>query len=187
MNTRVVAVLLVALLISAGATFLVFRVMGNRSAQNSRPATTDVVMAVRPLEIGTLVKDTDLTVGPWVGQVPAGMVTKKEAALNRGVVAPIYQGEALMESRLAVAGAGGGLAATIPPGMRAVAVRVNDIVGVAGFVVPGMRVDVLISGARPDLNRRMAPRSRPCFRTFKCFRRVRIIKRMQRANRCRFR
>jgi pilus assembly protein CpaB len=77
------------------------------------------------------------------------MVTKKEAVINRGVIAPIYQGEALMESRLAVAGAGGGLAATIPPGMRAVAVRVNDIVGVAGFVVPGMRVDVLISGVPP--------------------------------------
>jgi pilus assembly protein CpaB len=149
MNSRLVAVLLVALVISAGATALVFRVVGSRSAQDARPATTEVVMAARPLEIGTLVKDIDLTVGPWVGQVPAGMVTKKEAALNRGVIAPIYQGEALMESRLAVAGAGGGLAATIPPGMRAVAVRVNDIVGVAGFVVPGMRVDVLISGAPP--------------------------------------
>jgi pilus assembly protein CpaB len=64
-------------------------------------------------------------------------------------MAPIYAGEALMESRLAPAGAGGGLAATIPPGMRAVAVRVNDIVGVAGFVVPGMRVDILISGIPP--------------------------------------
>lgn len=51
-----------------------------------------------------------------------------------------------MDSRLAIAGAGGGLAATIPPGMRAVAVKVNDIVGVAGFVVPGMRVDVVITG-----------------------------------------
>jgi pilus assembly protein CpaB len=54
-----------------------------------------------------------------------------------------------MENRLAAPGAGGGLAATIPPGMRAVAVRVNDIVGVAGFAVPGMRVDILISGVPP--------------------------------------
>ncbi len=54
-----------------------------------------------------------------------------------------------MENRLAPKGAGGGLAAMIPSGMRAVAVRVNDVVGVAGFVVPGMRVDILISGNPP--------------------------------------
>ena len=58
----------------------------------------------------------------------------------------LYRGEPIIESRLAAVGAGGGLAATIPSGMRACAVRVNEVVGVAGFVVPGMRVDVIISG-----------------------------------------
>ena len=148
MNSRVTAILLLALVISGGATLLVYRVI-RKAAQNPAQPTTEVVMAARPLEIGTLVKDTDLTVGPWTGATPAGMITRKEVVLGRGVVAPIYQGEPLMESRLAAAGAGGGLAATIPPGMRAVAVRVNEIVGVAGFAVPGMRVDVLISGVPP--------------------------------------
>jgi pilus assembly protein CpaB len=148
MNSRVTAILLLALVISGGATFVVYRVM-RRAAQNPAAQTTQVVMAARPLEIGTLVKDTDLTVGPWAGTLPAGMIVSKESVLGRGVVAPIYQGEPLMESRLAAVGAGGGLAATIPPGMRAVAVRVNEIVGVAGFVVPGLRVDVLISGVPP--------------------------------------
>jgi pilus assembly protein CpaB len=78
------------------------------------------------------------------------MANKKDEVLSRGVVATIYQGEPIMESRLAPTGAGAGLAATIPPGMRAVAVRVNDIVGVAGFVLPGMRVDVLIAGMPPN-------------------------------------
>src|SRR5262249_39189300 len=55
----------------------------------------------------------------------------------------------IIESRLAPKGAGGGLAAMIPKGMRAVAIHVNEVVGVAGFVVPGMRVDVLISGNKP--------------------------------------
>ena len=64
-------------------------------------------------------------------------------------MAGIYEGEPILESRLAVKGAGAGLAATIPPGMRAVAVRVNDVVGVAGFVVPGQRVDVLVLGTPP--------------------------------------
>jgi pilus assembly protein CpaB len=107
-------------------------------------------MAARDLEIGTLIKDADLTMGPWTGALPKGLVTKKESLYDRGVIAPIYQGEPVMESRLAAPGAGGGLAATIPPGMRAVAVRVDDIVGVAGFVVPGMRVDILISGQPPN-------------------------------------
>jgi pilus assembly protein CpaB len=108
------------------------------------------VRAARSLDIGTLLRDSDLTTGPWVGPVPTGMATKKDALLGRGVVATIYEGEPLMESRLAASGAGAGLAATIPPGMRAVAVRVNDIVGVAGFVQPGMRVDVLIAGMAPN-------------------------------------
>lgn len=149
MNQRVSGILVVALLVSGMATYLVYRIVNGRASQPPPPPTTQVVMAARPLPIGTLIKVEDLRMGPWVGTLPAGMMTKQEPLVNRGVVAPIYEGEPVLESRLAPAGAGAGLAATIPPGMRAVAVRVNDIVGVAGFVVPGMRVDVLISGIPP--------------------------------------
>ncbi len=148
MNSRVTGILLLALLISGGATYLVYRVVAARAGQ-SPAATAQVVMAARQLDIGTLVKDTDLTMGPWVGSIPVGMVTKKETILGRGVIAPIYAGEAIMENRLAPMGAGAGLAATIPTGKRAVAVKVNEIVGISGFAVPGMRVDVLISGNPP--------------------------------------
>jgi pilus assembly protein CpaB len=81
--------------------------------------------------------------------VPQGILLKKEDAVGRGVISTIYEGEPVLDSRLAGVGGGAGLAATIPPGMRAVAVRVNDVVGVAGFVVPGMKVDILISGIPP--------------------------------------
>jgi pilus assembly protein CpaB len=77
-------------------------------------------------------------------------------AAGRGVMAQIYAEEPVLETRLAAKGAGGGLAAMIPNGMRAVAVRVNEVVGVAGFVVPGMRVDILISGSVPGASARVA-------------------------------
>lgn len=149
MSSRVTAILIIALLISGGATYLVYRVLAVRTAQGAAGTTTPVVMAAHDLTIGTLLKDVDLKVAPWAGSVPKGMILKKEAAIGRGVIAQVWDGQPLLENNLAAEGAGAGLAATIPPGMRAVAVRVNDIVGVAGFVVPGMRVDVLISGMPP--------------------------------------
>jgi pilus assembly protein CpaB len=148
MNSRVTAILVIALLLSGSVTYLVYRVMAKKAASPA-VASTPVVVAATNLAIGTIIKDGDLKTSAWSGAVPKGSVTTKESIIGRGVIAPIYEGELIMDSRLAAVGAGGGLAATIPPGMRAVAVRVNDIVGVAGFVVPGMNVDVLISGIPP--------------------------------------
>ncbi len=68
------------------------------------------------------------------------------------MIADISQGEPILESHLAPAGSGGGLAATIPQGMRALAVKVDDVVGVSGFATPGMHVDVLGSGVPPGGN-----------------------------------
>jgi len=97
-----------------------------------------------------MIKDTDLKAGDWSGTVPPGSILKKEDAVGRGVISAMYEGEPVLETRLAPKGAGAGLPSMIPPGMRAVAVHVNEVVGVAGFVVPGMRVDVLISGNPPN-------------------------------------
>jgi pilus assembly protein CpaB len=99
-----------------------------------------------------IIKDSDVKEVPWTGALPANAVMKREDVIGRGVTTTMYDGEPIMENRLAPKGAGGGLAAMIPSGMRAVAVRVNDVVGVAGFVVSGMRVDVLISGNPPGPN-----------------------------------
>jgi pilus assembly protein CpaB len=109
-----------------------------------------IVLSTRDIEIGTVLKEEDVKLSEWPGTVPTGSVTKTQDIVGRGVTAPIFAKEPIIESRLAAKGAGGGLAAMIPPGMRAVPVRVNEVVGVAGFVVPGMRIDVLISGNRPN-------------------------------------
>jgi pilus assembly protein CpaB len=113
-------------------------------------ATTRLVAAATDIKIGTVLSDKDLTTIQIVGSAPQGAILKEEDAVGRGVIANVYQGETILESRLAPKGSGGGLAATIRPGMRAIAVKVDQVVGVAGFVLPGMRVDVLISGIPPD-------------------------------------
>ena len=149
MSQRVLTILLTALLIAAGASYMVFRLVRTRISSAAGPTTSEVIVAAHKIELGALVKDIDLRTGPWVGPVPQGVLLKKEDAVGRGVISTIYEGEPVLDSRLAGVGGGAGLAATIPPGMRAVAVRVNDVVGVAGFVVPGMKVDILISGVPP--------------------------------------
>ncbi len=149
MNRKVSQILLIAFLIAAFSSYLVYRLVGKQMHSPQQPLTTRIVVASHDLEIGSVIKDVDLSTAEWVGPLPKAAMTKKEAILGRGVVSSLYQGEPIVETRLAASGAGGGMAATIPPGMRACAVRVNEVVGVAGFVVPGMRVDVIISGIEP--------------------------------------
>src|SRR5678816_3301827 len=91
---------------------LVYRVLVAR-AQAPGAVTATVVAAARELSLGTVLKDSDLKMSPWSGAVPKGVVTKKEAVVGRGVIAAIYEGEAIMDSRLAAPGGGGGLAPTI--------------------------------------------------------------------------
>lgn len=141
-------VLISALAISLGASFLVYRITAAQQPAPVRPLA-HLVVAARDLGIGTIVRESDLKMSDWVGTMPKGSSVKSVVLLNRGVVSTIYENEPVTESRLAVAGSGGGLAATIPTGMRACAVKVNEVVGVAGFVIPGMRVDVLITGTPP--------------------------------------
>lgn len=152
MNQRFLSVLIFAFVVAAGASFMLYRLMAGRVTTEAAPATVKVVLAARNLELGTVIRDADLKLGDWAGTKPAGSLNKREDLVGRGVISPIYANEPILDSRLAPKGAGGGLAATIPKGMRAVAVRVNEVVGVAGFVTPGMRVDVLISGTPPNSN-----------------------------------
>lgn len=150
MNQRVIAVLIFALIVASGATLLFYRVFASRLSAPPKQAAIKVVVAAQKLEVGTLIKDSDLVLADWGAALPPEALQKKEELVGRGVIEPIYQGEPVLKNRLAAVGAGAGLAAIIPTGYRAVAVRVNDVIGVAGFVLPGMHVDVLISGNPPD-------------------------------------
>jgi pilus assembly protein CpaB len=140
-----------ALVIAGAASALLYRVISSQLAAN-KTVTSQVVVAARNLASGELIKDGDVRMADFAGTPPPGTLLTTDKAINRGVVDPIFMGEAVVESRLAAPGAGAGLAATIPQGMRAVAVRVNDIVGVAGFVNPGSHVDILIAGNPPGGN-----------------------------------
>jgi pilus assembly protein CpaB len=146
MNRRLTSILLSAFLVAAVCSFLVYRLVVNRLAAVAPAKTVGVVAASDDIKLGT---DKDLTTVQMAGTLPKGAILTKKDAIGRGVISELHQGEPILDSRLAPLGMGGGLAATIPEGMRAAAVKVDDVVGVAGFVTPGMRVDVLISGTPP--------------------------------------
>jgi pilus assembly protein CpaB len=148
MNRRLLNILLIAFVIAAACSYIVFRLVGNRLS-GTRQTTTHVLAAATDIKLGTVLRDADLTTIEIAGTLPKGVILKKENAIGRGVISNLYLGEPILENRLAAPGSGGGLAATIPQGMRATAVKVNEVVGVAGFVTPGMRVDVLITGNPP--------------------------------------
>ena len=150
MNRRLLIILLSALVIALISTYVVVRMVGARINVAKPQATTSVVAAAKDLKIGMILAPADLTSVQVVGQVPQGAILDRKNAIGRGVVANIYSGEAILDSRLAPLGSGGGLAATIKEGMRACAIKVDEVVGVAGFVTPGMRVDVLVSGVPPN-------------------------------------
>lgn len=149
MNRRMTTILVVAGLIAGICALLVWRVMGTKLAASKQTMTTKVVAATADLKLGTVIAANNLTTIEIAGSAPNGAILDPKDAIGRGVVSQIYQGEPVLDSRLAPKGTGGGLAATIPDGMRACAVKVDEVVGVAGFATPGMRVDVLASGLPP--------------------------------------
>jgi pilus assembly protein CpaB len=149
---RLVFVVLFALVVSGAASAVLYRLISAQLAANKVAESTKVVVATHNLSGGDLIKDVDVRIADWNGPVPPGTITKVEDALNRGVIEPIYQGEPLVENRVSKPGAGAGLASMIPSGMRAVAIRVNDVVAVSGFAAAGSHVDVLIAGNPPGGN-----------------------------------
>lgn len=150
MKKRLIGVLAFALAVSAGAAFVLYQLIASKITVGAaaKPATTKVLVAARDLELGALIQERDVIPQDYL-TVPAGAILKKEDIVGRGVISPVHQDSAFYEASLAPKGAGAGFASTIPQGMRAFAVHVNEVVGVAGFAVAGMRVDVLVTGSPP--------------------------------------
>jgi pilus assembly protein CpaB len=141
------------------ASFAVYGAIQRIPVREVEVASVHAVVAATSLPIGTMVTSDHVRLVPWPSrnQVP-GAFSSTEQVVNRGVIQPIAENEPLTESKLAPTGAGAGLPPTIPAGMRAISVKVNEVIGVAGFVVPGSRVDVLVtvdetSGSRNSLSR----------------------------------
>ncbi|MGH9583197.1 MAG: Flp pilus assembly protein CpaB [Bryobacteraceae bacterium] len=150
MNRRLLGVFAFALLVAGATSFLVYRLLlAHVAAPVRTPAPNRLLVAAHDLQVGALIRDSDVREISWPGPVPSQAVTDRQQVVGRGVIEPVYQDEPFFAGSLAPKGAGAGLASTIPIGMRAVALRVDDVVGLAGFVLPGMVVDVLVSGNPP--------------------------------------
>jgi pilus assembly protein CpaB len=149
MNRRLLSVFAFALLVSAAASAGLYRLISTKMTASAKTPGVKVMVSARQMDPGNMIKDADVREADWSGVIPKGAVLNKQDIVGRGVISTVFEGEPIVETRLAAKGAGAGFAASIPPGMRAVAVHVNEVAGVAGFVVPGMRVDVLITGNPP--------------------------------------
>lgn len=146
-RTRLLFIGILALALGGLLSTVVYRTLQARTTPPTRPGT-DVVIAANDIPVGAKIEDKDVRVVNFASEnLPAGIFHSKTKLLGRGAILPITRGEFVLTNKVAAENAGSGMPAMIPKGMRAVSVRVNDVVSVAGFVVPGTRVDVLLTGA----------------------------------------
>lgn len=153
MDRRFLTVLGVSLVFALVVSSVFYQMTARSSSAKKVEATDqkDVVVATRPLGVGWMIKPADVKIDKVPTEAfPKGAFNKVEDVLDRPVISNVLLDEPILEGRLAAKGSGLGLAPTIPVGMRAVTVRVNDVAGVAGFVLPGMKVDVLVTGHPPN-------------------------------------
>lgn len=136
---RLLLALFVALSVSAVFTYIV-----GKKVLNKNKKTNKYVVANKPLDAGEMLKPASLEMVDWPESVPLpGGFQKAEALNGRIVLYPLAKGEPIIERQLAAPGSGAGLGAKIPEGMRAISLKSDDVVGVAGFLLPGTHVDVL--------------------------------------------
>lgn len=151
MDRRFLTVLGVSLVFALVVSSIFYQMTSRSSTK--RTETTDmrdIVITTRPLSVGALVKPADVKLSKVPAEAfPKGAYSKVEEVLDRGVISNMLLEEPILDGRLAAKGSGLGLATEIPVGMRAVTVRVNDVANVAGFVLPNMHVDVLVTGRPP--------------------------------------
>ena len=144
-RNRTLLVLLVAVGLASLATYGVFRTIRNIPVREVEVATSYVVVAGENLPLGTRIVKEQVKVVGWPAATPVqGSFASVDEIVGRGLIQPVLANEPLTESKLAPKEAGAGLSPSIPAGMRALSVKVNDVIGVAGFTVPGARVDVVV-------------------------------------------
>ena len=149
---RTLIVLLVSVAAAALASFTVYRVIQTMPVRTVEIGTEPVVVATEMIPVGTMLSTDHLKVVAWPKRTPMpGAFHDPKELVNRGVIATILPNEPVTASKVAQAGIGAGLPPVIPAGMRAMSVKVNEVIGVAGFVLPGTRVDVLVT-VRDDGN-----------------------------------
>ena len=145
-RTRMLVLALVALGLSAVVTYLIYRELNSRMV-TEEAVVNQLVIASQELGVGVPIEPQHLKIIDWPGDPLEGSYSVTDELIGRGVLFPIQKNEPLLDAKLTAPGSGAGLAATIPEGKRALSVRVDDVVGVAGFVLPGTRVDIILSGS----------------------------------------
>jgi pilus assembly protein CpaB len=150
MNRRRLLIGLVAAVVLAvlASTFVYRQIRQAPVVKQQQVPATQIVVAGAPLKLGTRLGAHDVRLVPWPGNEPVpGMFTRVQDVVGRALITNVVQNEPILASKLAPREAGAGLPATIPEGMRAVSVAVNQVIGVAGFVQPGTMVDVIAVGS----------------------------------------
>ncbi len=145
-RTRLLLIGFFALALGAIVSYAVYRTLQTRTGADAAPGV-EVVVAANDIPVGSKVADGDVKLVRFpVAVLPSNIFHLKTSVVGRGAILPIARGEFFLPNKLAGENAGSGMQSLIPPGMRAVSVRVNEVIGVAGFVMPGTRVDVLLTG-----------------------------------------
>ena len=148
MRNRIFAVLAIAILAGGGLAYGTYNLMQNQPVKTVTTPTQAVVVAAADLSLGAELRKEDLQVLSFpAGQAPEGTFAKPQDILGRGLIVSVVKNEPILDAKLAPKEAGAGLPPVIPEGMRAVSVRVNEVVGVAGYVLPGTRVDVVATAS----------------------------------------
>jgi pilus assembly protein CpaB len=148
-RSRHLVVLSVAVVTATIASFAVYRAMLQRPARAEGLPNQSVVVARHAMAIGTAITEQDVKVVSWPGDSPVpGAIGNVKDVIGRGLLTTVLENDPITTNRIAASGAG--LAPAIPPGMRAMSVKVNDVIGVAGFVVPKSRVDVVVTIRRQN-------------------------------------
>ncbi|HEY7057464.1 MAG TPA: Flp pilus assembly protein CpaB [Vicinamibacterales bacterium] len=151
MRSRIFAVLAIAVLAGGGLAYGTYNMISNQPVKTVAIPTQPVVVATNDLALGTELKADDLKVVNFPqGQAPEGAFQRVADVTGRGTIVPIVKNEIILPAKLASKEAGAGLPPVIPEGMRAVSVRVNEVIGVAGYVLPGNRVDILATASPTD-------------------------------------
>lgn len=152
MRNKLFAVLVLAVTVGGGLAYATYNFMQSQPEKIVNAPTQPVVVAAADLALGSELKSEDIRMMPWPkGQAPEGSFARPEEVVGRGLIVNVVRNEPILQAKLASKEAGAGLPPVIPAGMRAVSVRVNDVIGVAGYVLPGTRVDVLAT-ASPTMN-----------------------------------
>ena len=145
-RNRHILIVTIAVVTATLASYGIYRAIARIPVREVEVARTFVVVAARALPPGVRLTANDIRLAAWPSGSPvAGSFSATEAVIDRALLASVVENEPLLETKVAPLAAGAGLSPVIPPGMRAMAVKVNEVIGVAGYLDPGTRVDLVVT------------------------------------------